>query len=143
MSSAFLEAEWRKLAIANYMVDPNLLMAYVPYKTELDFWNGKCFVSLVGFRFINTKLKGFSIPFHKHFEEINLRFYVRYKDANGWKRGVTFIREIVPKRALSFVANTIYKEKYVTLPIKHSWAVNEQSISISYQWQMKKSGINF
>src|ERR1700741_1211564 len=121
MKSRFLTAEWRKLAIANYIIDPQILKPFIPYKTELDLWNGKCYISLVGFRFINTKLRGFTIPFHRHFEEVNLRFYVRYKDSVGWKRGVTFIKEIVPKRALSFVANTLYKEKYITLPTKHSW----------------------
>src|SRR5215831_17486814 len=101
--SSFLRAEWRKLAIANYCVDKKALQKYVPGKTELDTWNGNCYVSLVGFMFLNTKLKGIAIPFHQNFEEVNLRIYVRYKDGHIWKRGVTFIKEIVPKYALSFV----------------------------------------
>jgi len=137
MRAKFLTAEWRKLAIANYSVDASMLLPYLPYKTELDSWNGNCYVSLVGFRFMNTKLKGFSIPFHRHFEEVNLRFYVRYKDATGWKRGVTFIREIVPRHALTFVANTIYKEKYVTLPMKHEWNINDSKLSVAYSWKYK------
>lgn len=135
MNSKFLIAEWRKLAIANYSVDPEILLPHLPYKTELDSWNGKCYVSLVGFRFINTKLRGISIPFHRHFEEVNLRFYVRFKDTTGWRRGVTFIREIVPKRALTFIANTIYNEKYITLPMKHHWDIKEDLISIAYSWK--------
>lgn len=138
MNSKFLTAEWRKLAIANCTIDPAILQPYVPYKTEIDLWNGKCYVSLVGFRFINTRLKGFSIPFHKHFEEVNLRFYVRFKDRNGWKRGVTFVKEIVPKHALTFVANTIYKEKYVTLPMKHKWSISETQLYIQYSWKHKR-----
>jgi len=137
MSSKFLTAEWRKLAIANYSIDPKLLSPFLPHKTELDFWKGKCYVSLVGFRFINTKLKGLKIPLHTNFEEVNLRFYVRYKDASGWRRGVTFIKEIVPKPALTFVANTVYKEKYVTLPMRHSWHIKEDSIFISYHWKYR------
>lgn len=143
MNSIFLTAEWRKLAIANYSIDPAILIPYLPYKTELDIWNGKCFVSLVGFRFLNTKLKGIPVPFHRHFEEINLRFYVRYKDPAGWRRGVTFIKEIVPKRALSFVANTIYNEKYMTLPTRHSWQSGKDLLSVSYLWQYKKSWNSF
>lgn len=143
MATNFLTAEWRKLAIANYCVDPKILLPYLPYKTELDFWNENCYVSLVGFRFVNTKLKGFSIPFHKHFEEVNLRFYVRYKDSTGWKRGVTFIREIVPRRALTFVANTIYKEKYITLPMKHHWVSANAELSVSYFWKHRKFWNNF
>ncbi|WP_336518001.1 DUF2071 domain-containing protein [Pollutibacter soli] len=143
MASNFLTAEWRKLAIANYSVDPKILLPFLPYKTEFDTWNGDCYVSLVGFRFINTRLKGFSIPFHKHFEEVNLRFYVRYKDTTGWRRGVTFIKEIVPKPALTFVANAIYKEKYVTLPMKHQWNVSDTELSVSYSWRHRKFWNNF
>ena len=135
MQKTFLTAEWRKLVIANYAVDPAILIPYLPYKTELDFWKDKCYVSLVGFRFINTKLKGIPVPFHRHFEEINLRFYVRYKDGGDWKRGVTFIKEIVPKHALSFLANSIYNEKYITLPTRHNWVNNGKSIEVSYQWK--------
>jgi uncharacterized protein len=135
---AFLTAEWRKLAIANYVIDPKLLHAYLPYKTEIDMWNNNCYVSLVGFRFINTRLRGITIPFHRHFEEINLRFYVRFKTSDGWKRGVTFIKEIVPRRALTFVANTFYKEKYTTLPTSYSWHIQDDNLSVSYKWKFKR-----
>ena len=135
MQKTFLTAEWRKLIIVNYLIEPDKLHPYLPYKTELDLWNGQCYVSLVGFRFINTKLKGFSLPFHRDFEEINLRFYVRYKDGNTWKRGVTFIKEIVPKAALTFVANSFYDEKYVTLPTRHHWDLHNDSMKVNYEWK--------
>ena len=134
-TSPFLKAEWRKLAIANYAIDSTVLQRYLPHKTELDTWNGQCYVSLVGFMFLNTKLKGFAIPFHQHFEEVNLRFYVRYKHQNEWKRGVTFIKEIVPRHALTFVANNIYKEKYVTLPMQHSWISRDNILEVEYKWK--------
>lgn len=86
----FLTAEWRKLAIINYEIDPKILEKYLPKGTELDFYDGKCLVSLVGFMFINTKLLGLSIPFYKNFEEVNLRFYVKKKEGEEWKRGVVF-----------------------------------------------------
>jgi uncharacterized protein YqjF (DUF2071 family) len=35
-------------------------------------------VSLVGFLFQNTRLRSIPIPFHRIFEEVNLRFYVRH-----------------------------------------------------------------
>lgn len=141
--SNFLTAEWRKLAIINYVVDSAILTPYLPYKTELDLWNGKCYISLVGFRFINTRVKGVSVPFHRHFEEVNLRFYVKYKDAGGWKHGVTFIKEIVPKRALTFIANTIYKEKYVTLPMKHRWDTADNLVSAAYSWKLGRAWNSF
>jgi len=135
MRSTFLHAEWRKLAIANYVVDPAILKPYIPSGTELDFWNSRCYVSLVGFRFINTKLRGLAIPFHINFEEINLRFYVKYFENGKWRRGVTFIKEIVRKPALSFVANSVYKEKYITLPTRHAWSSNAADIRIAYEWK--------
>lgn len=143
MASSFLKAEWRKLAIANYAVDPGLLLPYLPYKTELDVWNGKCYVSLVGFKFVNTRLRGIPIPFHRNFEEVNLRFYVRYKDESGWRRGVTFIREIVPRPAITFIANTLYKEKYMTKPMKHEWDISTEKIAVKYAWKHNKKWNSF
>ena len=133
---SFLNAEWRKLAIANYAIDPNVLAKYIPPKTELDLWNGTCYVSLVGFMFLNTKLLGLPIPFHRNFEEVNLRFYVKYKDNDEWKRGVVFIKEIVPKPALTFVANTIYKEHYQTMKMSHIWKEQVSSRIVKYSWSL-------
>ncbi len=138
MKSPFLTAEWRKLAIANYAVDPAILRPFIPYKTELDLWQNKCYVSLVGFMFLNTRIKGIRIPFHEHFEEVNLRFYLRYKENGEWKRGVCFIREIVPRHALTFVANALYNEKYMTLPMAHEWYQKDNRLTVSYKWKHKK-----
>ncbi|UKB82478.1 DUF2071 domain-containing protein [Chryseobacterium sp. MEBOG06] len=133
----FLRAEWRKLAIANYEIDPGLLMKYLPEGTEIDFYKGKCYVSLVGFMFLNTKLLGFPIPFHRNFEEVNLRFYVKKKENERWKRGVVFIKEIVPKPALSLVANSVYKENYHTMPMKNSIMEKDEELLIKYSWKDK------
>src|SRR5690349_8204798 len=119
MSKAFLTAQWRNLLMANYEMDPAVLKKYVPCYTELDSFNGVHYVSLVGFLFRDTKVRGLSFPFHRTFEEVNLRFYVRYKEDGQWKRGVVFMKEIVPRRMITFVANTIYKEKYATHAMKH------------------------
>lgn len=140
---SFLNAEWRKLAIANYAIDPSILSKYVPSGTELDLWQGKCFVSLVGFMFIDTKLLGLKIPFHVNFEEVNLRFYVKRFENNIWKRGVVFVKEIVPKPALTFVANTIYKEHYETLPMRHEWIKNDSDRVVKYQWKKNKQWHTF
>lgn len=141
MSKPFLTAEWRKLAMANYVVDPALLSPYLPFNTELDFSinpgddRKRFYVSLVGFMFLNTKVKGFKIPFHVDFPEINLRFYVRYREGNDWKRGVVFIKEIVSKPALSFVANLIYKEHYATMPTEYSWIATPGALNVEYRWK--------
>lgn len=136
---SFLTAEWRKLAIANYEVDPKLLHPYLPAKTELDVWHNKHYVSLVGFLFKNTRVLGLPIPFHINFPEVNLRFYVRYKDQQKWKRGVVFIKEIVPKPAITFVANTLYKENYVTLPMRHHWEEVKDARTVKYEWKFQKT----
>lgn len=121
--------------MANYQVPKELLLPYVPMGTELDFWQDRCYVSLVGFMFLNTRVLWLSIPFHRNFEEVNLRFYVRRKTAQGWRRGVVFIKEIVPKPAITFVANTLYGEKYATQQMRHQWAMEQEYPRISYEWR--------
>ena len=138
VKKTFLKAEWRKLAMANYSIDKKILDKYLPYKTEHDLWNTTCYVSLVGFMFLNTRVKGFRIPFHTNFEEVNLRFYVRYNEGGTWKRGVVFIKEIVPKPALTFVANTLYAENYETLPMNHRWEIKADSLLVEYRWKKER-----
>lgn len=138
MNKLFLTAEWRKLAMVNYLVDPGILKSLVPAKTELDQWNGNCYVSLVAFMFVNTTVRGCRIPFHRNFEEVNLRFYVRYKEEGSWKRGVVFIREFVPLPMVTLVANTLYEEHYRTVPMNHKWISNESVIIVDYNWRRFK-----
>lgn len=130
----------------NYEVDPALLLSLVPNGTELDCWNGKVFVSLVGFRFLKTKLFGLlPIPMHSNFEEVNLRFYVRRQTRTEVRRGVVFIREMVPRLAIAFVARTFYNENYVALPMTHEIrSLGDNGVSVAYRWRNGKcwSGIN-
>ena len=91
VSPVFLTAEWRHLVMFNYEIDPAILAPLVPAGTELDFWNDRTFVSMVGFLFQRTCIRGFAIPFHRDFEEINLRFYVRCRANSEWRRAVVFI----------------------------------------------------
>ena len=133
----FLTAEWRHLAMLNYEIEPAVLAPLLPAETELDFWNGKTFVSIVGFLFLNTRVRGIPIPFHRNFEEVNLRFYVRRKAEEGWRRGVVFIKELVPRSAIAFVARAFYHENYVSLPMSHQIEKAEEDIkSVSYSWRL-------
>src|ERR1700733_4846171 len=106
----FLQAQWTNLLMLNYEVDPEILKPYLPPATELDLWQGKALVSMVGFLFKNTRVFGVKWPLHVNFEEVNLRFYVRHFNGTEWKRGAVFISEIVPKRVISLMANTLYNE---------------------------------
>lgn len=131
MTSAFLTAEWRELAMLSYEVDPSLLALYVPAGTELDAWNGRTFLSVIGFKFQRTRVLGVPIPFHCNFDEVNLRFYVRREHPEGVRRGVVFIREIVPRAAIAWVARNVYNENYVALPMRHRVALPE----VAYEWR--------
>jgi uncharacterized protein YqjF (DUF2071 family) len=134
--STFLTAEWRKLIMAQYAVDPALLMPYLPRGVELDLFHNTCYVSLVAFLFTNVRVKRLPIPFHTRFEEVNLRFYVRRKEPDGtFKRGVVFIREFVPRAAITLIANTLYEEPYATLPIRSSLTATPESLSVNYSWK--------
>jgi len=133
-SDIFLTAEWRDLAMLNYEVDPGLLRELVPFGTELDRWNGKTFLSLVGFRFIKTKVWGISVPFHSNFDEVNLRFYVRRLEGAEVKRGVVFIREIVPRWLIAALARIFYNERYVALPMSHEIRSDASALAVEYRW---------
>ncbi len=140
--SRFLTADWRYLAMLNYEIDPHELASFVPRGTELDQWNGKTFVSVVGFLFLNTRLLGVPIPFHSHFEEVNLRFYVRRETSEGSRRGVVFIKEIVPRRAIAWTARVFYNENYVALPMRHEMKLDAAGSprKVRYAWGNKHRG---
>ena len=139
MRRTFLTAEWKKLILANYRVDKEALQPYIPPHTELDYWNGDLYVSLVGFMFLNTRVLGIKIPLHINFPEVNLRFYVRYNQNGNWKRGVVFIKEIVPKPAISFVANSFFNEHYATMPVKNYEVLEKDQLLVGYQWKYKNN----
>lgn len=135
----FLKAEWKNLALFNYEVDAKILEKYVPAGTEIDLWNNKCYVSLVGFMFKNTKVLGLKVPFHVDFEEVNLRFYLKRFENGEWKRGVVFIKEIVPKKAITFIANTLYQEHYETQKMRHEIIEKKNTNTFVYQWKNKEN----
>jgi len=129
----FLTAEWLNLLMLNYAVDPSALQRFVPSGTELDTFDGRTYVSLVGFQFNRTRVLGFAIPFHQNFEEVNVRFYVR----RAAKRGVVFIRELVPKRAIAAVARWVFNEKYQRVPMSHRIETRPDGdvANAEYAWQ--------
>ena len=117
LNSVFLTAQWRFLVMLNFPIEPRVLSPYVPRGTELDAWNATTYVSLVAFQFVDTKVRGIAIPLHRDFEEINLRFYVR-STCPERRRGVVFVREVVPRFAIAFIAKWLYNENYVACPTR-------------------------
>ncbi len=106
--------------------------------TEIDYENGQTFLSIVGFLFLDTRLLGLPIPLHRNFEEVNLRFYVRKKSADTWRRGVVFIRELVPRRTIAVVARAFYGEPYAALPMKHHIKHVDPRLEVEYSWRRGK-----
>jgi len=135
MHRPFLTAEWRWLAMLNYEIDPEVLKPFVPPGTELDSFNKITYVSVVGFLFLRTRVFGLPIPFHRNFEEVNLRFYVRRKCGDEWRRGVVFILELVPRALIAQVARTVYHEPYLAVPMRHQIKSDVAGIECEYAWQ--------
>src|SRR5260370_5141533 len=136
----FQRAKWSCLAMLNFGVEPAILAPLVPPGTELDFEEGETFVSIVGLLFLDTRLLGLPIPRHRDFEEVNLRFYVRRKSADTWRRGVVFVRELVPRRAVALVARAFYGEHYLALPMKHEIEHVDLSVYVEYSWRPGSQG---
>ena len=131
----FLSANWRYLAMLNFVVDPQVIAPLVPPGTEIDYENGETFLSVVGFLFLDTRLLGLPIPLLRDFEEVNLRLYVRKKSADTWRRGVVFVRELVPRRAIVLVARAFYGENYLALPMKHDIEHVDLRLKVEYSWR--------
>lgn len=132
-----LTAAWLDLAMLNYAVSPDALRPYVPRGTELDDFAGTTYASVVGFRFASTRVFGVRIPGHVDFDEVNLRIYVRRLAPDGWRRGVVFIRELVPRRAIAWAARVWYNEPYQTLPMRHTVVRRDDGwpTSARYEWR--------
>jgi uncharacterized protein YqjF (DUF2071 family) len=133
--TTFLSAEWRDLVMLNYEVDASWLHPLVPRGTELDLWEGQAVVSLVGFRFVHTRLMGWRIPWHEHFDEVNLRFYVRRQIGGETRRAVVFIRELVPRAAIAWTARLWYNEPYRAVPMRHRVDTLGHERRLRYEWR--------
>lgn len=131
----FLTAEWRKLVMLNWVVDPGVLEQSLPQGVELDDFEGRHYISLVAFTFLDTRIKRIPIPFHRDFEEVNLRFYVKREMPDGVRRGVVFLKEIVPRRAIAAIANLIYGENYVRHPMHRELEFDGDRGLVRYGWQ--------
>jgi uncharacterized protein YqjF (DUF2071 family) len=120
MARPFLTARWQHLLFFNYRCPADLLQRYVPDGTLLDSFEGEYYVSLVGFLFRDTLVRGLPIPCHRTFEEVNLRFYVRRELPGETRRAVVFLKELVPRRAIAAVARRLYQEPYEAVEMSNA-----------------------
>jgi uncharacterized protein len=139
MTRSFLTAHWRHLVFLNYEADHQLVQRYVPHGTELDLLDGRALVSIVAFRFLDTRLLGVPVPLHRDFDEINLRAYVRRRVDGQWHRGVVFVRELVPRRAIAWTARLAYNEPYRAVPTRHRIACDAR-IGGSFEYEWRQAG---
>ena len=137
MPDIFLTATWRHLLMLNYEMDPALLQPLVPSGTALDTHDGRTWVSLVGFRFLDTRVLGVPVPFHRNFDEVNLRFYVRRESGGETRRAVVFVRELVPRAAIALLARAVYNEPYTALPMR-STITNGPPLRAQYAWRLNE-----
>jgi uncharacterized protein len=138
----FLSASWEYLIMFNYEVDPRVLEKHIPPGTEIDYFEGKSLVSIVGFLFNKTKVLGMHWPFHINFEEANLRYYIKRLDGTAWKRGVGFVSEIVPKPLVAGLANLLYNEHYSTARMDHQVVETPGNLKVEYSWQKRNQHRN-
>lgn len=120
MPAIFLTAEWRSLVMLNYTVDPGILRSRLPRGVDLDLWRGEAVVSVVGFQFRDCRVFGIPVPGHRDFVEVNLRYYVLRNVGGERRRGVVFVREIVPRAAIAITARVFYNEPYLAMPMRRS-----------------------
>lgn len=133
-----LRAEWRYLAMLHYAVDPDLLTPWLPAGVELDRWRGRAFVSLVGFQCAHTRVFGLPAALRPTFDEVNLRFYVRRRVAAGERRGVVFLRELVPRLLFPLAARHGYGEPYALAATHHRWSLSgdpPRAGEVCYGWR--------
>lgn len=139
----FLTARWDLLVMLNWRVDPALVAPYVPPGTVPDTFEGATIVSLVGFRFLETRVRGLRVPMHTDFEEVNLRCYVKREVPRPTgpevRRGVSFVKELVPRSAIAAVARWAYEEPYEWRPMRHRIETTAAGVPtyVEYSWRSR------
>ncbi len=127
--------------MANYRVPEGVLAPFLPKGLALDTLHGAPCASLVGFLFHDTRVFGVGWPGYRDFEEVNLRFYVKRTIPDGTvRRGVVFVSEIVPLRLVTWVANTLYGERYRYAPMDHTLDLRSDTLEVEYRWTLGGRG---
>src|SRR5690606_5342830 len=111
-----IASEFRKVALLNYIVPSEVIEQYLPKHTKPDLYNGKCFISLVGFQVKKLKVSDVKVPLIKDFDEIDLQIYVKRFDGARWIKGVVVISRIFDQPGAATLTNSLFKTNYISLP---------------------------
>lgn len=137
----FLTASWTELLVLNFVVPGEVIARLAPPGTEPDFFDGQAYLSMLGFMFRDARFFGIGLPWHRQFEEVNLRYYVRRETDNGTRRGVVFVREIAPRPLVAATARWIYNESYVTRRMRNRVQLAGSRLAaddeIGYEWRTR------
>ncbi len=138
-----ISSEFRKVVLLNYMIPPEVIEKYLPANTKPDFYNGECFISLVGFQVPNLKVAGIKMPLLKDFDEIDLQIYVKRFDGAKWRKGVVVISRIFAHPIGEPLANTFLKTNYATMPAASTVKETEDYVEVKYSWEFRKMEQSF
>ncbi|MFA7383633.1 MAG: DUF2071 domain-containing protein [Desulfurivibrionaceae bacterium] len=133
----FLTAQLSRLILLNYEVNPSLLAPRLPTYTELDFYDHRAFVSLIGLHFSKPRIYGLPLPFYREYAQVNLRFYVRRRIERGnWRRGVVFIGQIVPHLPVAWAARSLFHENAVARNMDEAnLSQSRNAMTTEYGWR--------
>src|SRR3989441_13236998 len=135
----FLPAEGRPLVMLSYEVDLDVLAPLAPAGLALDLWHGRALVSVVGFRFLDTRVLGAAIAWHRDFDEVNLGFYARRDvPGGGTRHGGVSVRELVSRLAVALLARLAYNEPYRAVRMRSATprGASDAPGRLAYEWRI-------
>ena len=135
-----MTARFSEVVAVNFQIDPKVLAPRIPKGLELDFYKGETYVSLVAMMLRDVRVWGIPIHIATGFEELNMRFYVRRKDGDGYQRGACFIKDYVSSGAAAWILGSLFKADFHKIKMKHDntgFADDGESVpSVDYRWKV-------
>ena len=110
-----ISARWRDVAILSWPIGDDCLVPFLPKSLVLDRWDGEAYISLVCLYVEGLRILELPV-WPRRFAEINLRFYVRPADRSDVRKGVVFLKQLVPHRLIALGARCLFREPMSVLP---------------------------
>lgn len=102
----------------NFRIDPRVLRRRVPKGLELRTFEGDAYVSLVAMVLRKVKVWGFPVSVAGGFGELNLRYYVRRKDGDGYQNGACFLKDYISSASAAWILSSVFKTDFDRLKMK-------------------------